>query len=136
MENLLQLRKSKRVTQKDVADYLGISRQAYANYETGNREPDIGTIVKMAHYFEVSVDHLLGFSGQKNEDLSEPDKVLHDVANLFYDENKKPADEGELSENEVVYNRNGKTERRTFTKEQLALFYAMLDAMPESPKDI
>ena len=60
MEILLKLRKEKGVTQKDLAEYLQISRQAYANYEAGNRSPDYETLIKISEYFEVSVDYLLG----------------------------------------------------------------------------
>ena len=70
MEKLLALRKEKGFTQKDVADRLGISRQAYANYETGNREPDITTLIKIAQLFEVSVDELVenGHVSKTDED--------------------------------------------------------------------
>ena len=60
METLLKLRKSSGATQKEIADFLGISRQAYANYESGNREPDNNTLIKLASYFNISVDYLLG----------------------------------------------------------------------------
>ena len=60
MEILLTLRKEKGVTQKDLAEYLQISRQAYANYEAGNRSPDFETLIKLSEYFEVTVDYLLG----------------------------------------------------------------------------
>jgi len=60
MDILLNLRKNKGVTQKDISDYLGISRQAYANYEAGNRAPDFQTLKKLSAYFSVSVDYLLG----------------------------------------------------------------------------
>ena len=60
MQSLLFLRKKRNLTQKDVADHLGISRQAYANYETGSREPDLNTLKELADFFNVSVDHLLG----------------------------------------------------------------------------
>jgi len=60
MDILLNLRKNKGVTQKDISDYLGISRQAYANYEAGNRAPDFQTLKKLSAYFSVSADYLLG----------------------------------------------------------------------------
>lgn len=78
MKILLKLRKEKGVTQKDLAEYLQISRQAYANYEAGNRNPDFETLIKISEYFEVSVDYLLGKD-------SEPQK-------------EKPTDDGELSD--------------------------------------
>ena len=60
METLLILRKHIGLTQKEIADQLGISRQAYANYETGNREPDLNTLKQLADIFSVTVDYLLG----------------------------------------------------------------------------
>lgn len=60
MERLYELRKEKNVLQQTVADAVGISRQAYGLYETGKREPDLETLSKIADYFGVTVDYLLG----------------------------------------------------------------------------
>ena len=60
MEKLLFLREQLNVTQKAVADYIGLSRQAYAHYEFGDRYPDLKTLCKLADSFGVSVDYLLG----------------------------------------------------------------------------
>lgn len=59
MEYLKRLRLLKDVSQQDVANFLGISRQAYSNYENGNRGPDTETLLKLAEYFEVTVDEIL-----------------------------------------------------------------------------
>lgn len=69
MKNLFVLRKNIGLTQKDLAERLGISRQAYANYESGNREPDIQTLIKLSSFFDVSIDYLVGKSESvhKNE---------------------------------------------------------------------
>lgn len=61
-ENFRKLRKEKQITQQVIADYLGITRQAIAAYEKGKREPNLSMIVKIAEFFEVSVDYLLGVS--------------------------------------------------------------------------
>lgn len=60
MQNLINARKAMHKTQQEVADYLGISRQAYSNYEAGKREPDFETLLKLGEYFNCSVDYLLG----------------------------------------------------------------------------
>lgn len=60
MENLILLRKESQKTQQDLADYLGISRQAYSNYESSKRQPDYETLLKLGEYFNCSVDYLLG----------------------------------------------------------------------------
>lgn len=59
MLQLKALRKETGVSQQSVADYLGITRQAYSNYETGNRTPDTEALLKLAEFFNVSVDCLL-----------------------------------------------------------------------------
>lgn len=59
MENLKYLRKEAGLSQQQMADTLGISQQAYANYENNKREPDRQTIIKLANYFDVSTDFIL-----------------------------------------------------------------------------
>jgi len=61
-ERLKELRASKKAIQRDIADYLGITVRAYQHYETGTRFPDFQGINKLADYFEVSTDYLLGRS--------------------------------------------------------------------------
>ncbi|MCL2630691.1 MAG: helix-turn-helix domain-containing protein [Firmicutes bacterium] len=62
MENLKRLRKNLTKSQQDVAEALGVTNQTYSNYETGQRKPDPAMLVKLANYFGVSVDYLLGNS--------------------------------------------------------------------------
>lgn len=57
---LKQLREQSRLSQKDIADYLGITRQAVASYELAKREPDYEILKKLADYFGVSIDYILG----------------------------------------------------------------------------
>lgn len=54
------------LTQKEVADKLGINHNTYRNYEQGQREPNNKTIVKLSNLLNVSTDYLLG-----KEDLLE-----------------------------------------------------------------
>lgn len=60
MTNLINLRKKRGYTQAQMAANIGISRQAYSNYELGNREPDNNTLLTIANFFDVSIDYLLG----------------------------------------------------------------------------
>lgn len=60
MSKLKELRKLKKATQKDVADFIGVSFQTYSRYEKGIYRPDQETLAKIAEYFGVSVDFLLG----------------------------------------------------------------------------
>ena len=58
--NLKELRKRNMLTQSEVANMLNITPQAYANYERGDRTPDIMTCKKLAAIFGVSLEVLLG----------------------------------------------------------------------------
>ncbi|MCM3291801.1 helix-turn-helix domain-containing protein [Paenibacillus sp. MER 180] len=61
-ERLKTLRRISNKNQNEVADELGINRSTYGGYESGQREPDFETLKKIAEYFKVTTDYLLGFS--------------------------------------------------------------------------
>ena len=71
MHTLKILRKSIGKTQTAVAKDLGISQQAYGNYEVGRREPDNEMLQRIADYFGVTVDYLLGRENEKPAALSD-----------------------------------------------------------------
>ena len=57
---LKECRKIKNVTQRDVAEFLCIATGAYQRYELGTREPNHENTIKLADFFQVSTDYLLG----------------------------------------------------------------------------
>lgn len=59
-QRLRALRKEKGLTQQNMAEFLGLTRQGYAKYENNQSEPDNETLQKLADYFDVSIDYLLG----------------------------------------------------------------------------
>lgn len=59
-EKLKQLRKEKGKTLKEVSKEIGTSLSAYSNYEQGIREPSYDILIKIARFFDVSTDYLLG----------------------------------------------------------------------------
>ena len=59
---LIELRKLKNVTQKDIADSIGISVLGYQRYEYGTREPAFRVLIALADYFNVSLDYLVARS--------------------------------------------------------------------------
>lgn len=61
-ERLKQLRKETGTRQKDLADFLQISASAVSHYESGKNLPDAFTLVKLADFFGVSIDYMLGRS--------------------------------------------------------------------------
>ena len=85
MIRLKDLRNQKGLSQKEVAEYLGISQPAYANYERQAREADYDTLKKLSDYFNVSVDYLLGRTEQKQND----DITFDDFTYAMYNESKE-----------------------------------------------
>ncbi|USK56354.1 helix-turn-helix transcriptional regulator [Cytobacillus solani] len=73
-EQLVKLRKKHKKTQEDIAKILGITRPAYTAYESGNRQPDYDSLIKLAQYYDVSLDHL----------LTGKEKVENKNENLFF----------------------------------------------------
>lgn len=63
---LKALRMQKKLTHQDMADFLGITRQGYSKYENGQSQPDIDTINKLAQFFNVTTDYLLGRTDEPN----------------------------------------------------------------------
>ena len=66
MEQLKILRLSHKLTQQEVANILGVDRTTYVKYETGKSEPTFETLVRLADYFGVSTDYLLGRTDNPN----------------------------------------------------------------------
>ena len=58
--NLKMLREEKGVSQEKFGAMFNLSQQSIYKYETHGIEPDITTLIKMADYFDVSVDFLIG----------------------------------------------------------------------------
>lgn len=57
---LKTFRKRHGFTQAEVAEYAGVSRQAFSNYERGLREPSIKVLIMLADLYHISLDELVG----------------------------------------------------------------------------
>lgn len=64
-ERLKGLRKERRWTSKEMAEYLGVSQRAYLYYESAKNYPTIPGLLKLADFFGVSTDYLLGRTDQR-----------------------------------------------------------------------
>jgi len=70
MDNIKTCRKARRLSQQQLADAMEVSRSAVAMWEAGNSSPDRNTIIKLATFFGVTTDYLLGF--EKPTDVPPP----------------------------------------------------------------
>lgn len=59
-EKIRKLRKEKGLRQQDIADFLHVSASTVGMWEHGRRDPDTDILSKIADYFDVTVDYLLG----------------------------------------------------------------------------
>ncbi|MBR2909812.1 MAG: helix-turn-helix transcriptional regulator [Clostridia bacterium] len=58
--NLKKLRKTEKKTQKEMASILNVAESTYNGYEKEINEPNIETLIKLADYYNVSLDYLVG----------------------------------------------------------------------------
>lgn len=92
-KRLKEIRTEKEKTQQEIANYLGITRPAYTAYESGNRQPDYETLQRLADFFNVTTDFLLGRTDSRNESTPTLDDEITqimrdlgpDVTLHFYD---------------------------------------------------
>lgn len=75
-DNLVSLRKMKQMSQEQLAEVVGVSRQTISKYETGEALPDIDKCKVMAELFDVSLDDLVNYDKQASG-LGIPPKGKH-----------------------------------------------------------
>lgn len=65
---LLKKRKEKKVTQEELASYIGVSKASVSKWETGVSYPDIAFLPQLATYFDISIDDLMGYDPQMSKE--------------------------------------------------------------------
>ncbi|MCT3586966.1 XRE family transcriptional regulator [Levilactobacillus brevis] len=77
-----ELRKDKKLTQEQLGKVLNVSKASISGYENETREPDSKSLVKIAEYFDVSLDYLLGKNQTpkwaNKKDTNDLEKFLND----------------------------------------------------------
>lgn len=64
-ENIRNLREDNDKTQKELADYLNVKQSTYSKYELGKINVPVEVFIKLAKFYNVSTDYLLGVSKKK-----------------------------------------------------------------------
>ncbi|MBR5337098.1 MAG: helix-turn-helix transcriptional regulator [Lachnospiraceae bacterium] len=70
-ENILKLRHGKRITQEEVAKYLGVTKASVSKWENAQSIPDVMLLPQLAAFFGVTVDELLGYESQLTDNQIE-----------------------------------------------------------------
>ena len=76
-DNLVQMRKILQMTQEDIAERLGVTRQSVAKWEAGESIPDLDKCKQLADIFGVSLDDLANYEPDENLGLAVPPKGKH-----------------------------------------------------------
>lgn len=76
---LRRLRERKGMTQKDIANHFQLGESTVSMYEQGKREPDFDLLERIADYFEVSTDYLLGRTDQRNNVIQQHEDPIVQV---------------------------------------------------------
>ncbi len=72
VKNLKKLRQLRGISQQQLADVIMVSQQSVNKYENHDVEPNVETLIKIADYFNVSVDYLIG-----RIDSEDKEKILN-----------------------------------------------------------
>ena len=82
---LRELRDERKLTQKELADKLEVSRMSINFYESNRRTPDINFAIRAANFFNISVDYLVGNSNVKSkEDHRYTKEQVDNLENIIY----------------------------------------------------
>ena len=86
-KRLKNLRVQKNLTQKQVAERVGLAVSAISSYESGARFPTYQTLIKLASMYHVTCDYIIGMPGKRTIDVSGLDEleieVVSQTVNLF-----------------------------------------------------
>ena len=88
-EKLHSLRTEMKLTQKQVADRIGLAISAVSSYESGTRYPSYETLVKLSRMFHVSTDYLLGITEKRSIDVTGLDEAEVKLISQLVDKLRK-----------------------------------------------
>ena len=75
-ERLKRLRKNKSITQEELGKQIGVLKTTISNYENGYSTPDAYTLTKIAKFYNVSIDFILGMSNSLSQPKDQPYMIL------------------------------------------------------------
>jgi len=80
-DNIIRLRHYKKITQEQLADFVGVTKASVSKWETGQSLPDILMLPRLAAFFDVTIDELLGYEPQLSKEQIR--KIYRDLAVSF-----------------------------------------------------
>ena len=74
-DNIIRLRHRKKITQEQLADFIGVTKASVSKWETKQSMPDVLLLPRLASFFDVSIDELLGYEPQLSKEQIQ--KIYH-----------------------------------------------------------
>lgn len=93
MNRLKALRSERGMSQTEFANKIGVAQNTVSNWENGNRLIDTETVARIADYFGVTIDYLLGRTGDMNQNPGEENISFDDFTYAMYNESKELTEE-------------------------------------------
>lgn len=79
--NIIRFRHERKITQEQLADFLGVTKASVSKWETKQNMPDVVLLPRMASFFDVSVDELLGYAPQLSKEQIQ--KIYQELCDDF-----------------------------------------------------
>lgn len=79
---LKELRRKQNISQSQLGEILGVTGQTVLNWENGIYEPKIEHLIKLADYFNVTIDYLV----ERKNTISKADEIRKELSNISYEE--------------------------------------------------
>ena len=135
MDRIRELRLDAKKSMRQVAAELKMPYTTYVNYEKGLREPNSEVLIKLANYYHVSIDYLLGHVNDPFFYLDN-ERILADI-NSYETENAPTQQEPGRRYNVIkIVGRNGSYEERILTDEQIDALKVLLSQLPDASGDL
>ncbi len=80
-ENIVRFRREKKITQEQLAEFVGVTKASVSKWETKQSSPDIMLLPQLATFFDVTVDELLGYDPQLSKEQIQ--RLYHEIATDF-----------------------------------------------------
>lgn len=80
-ENIIRLRHDRKITQKDLADFIGVTKASVSKWESGRSIPDVLLLPRIAAFFDVTVDELMGYEAKLSREQIQ--KIYSDLCKGF-----------------------------------------------------
>lgn len=80
-DNIIRLRHEKKITQEQLADFMGVTKSSVSKWETKQSLPDVLLLPQLANFFDITIDELLGYEPQLGKEQIQ--KIYFDLSSAF-----------------------------------------------------